>query len=613
MIDKKKFLGLVLLLTSIPFLNGSEVGPKKPVRLPATPAWKHFTTVAGDFDISEYRATRFFLIPDAQVPETAWETKPYPMVPVKLEVIAQYPLLRDMVKEYWEDGITKMKLPLGHILETRFLKGRIGIDELRTFVKHHEFTVSFKQKFEKRIGSLSATQLAKRKTEYENSQNRRLEILKPKTLINNINLANALGGIRTKEEQAKAAAEGVELKPTFMEKCVEILAFKVKATDVARFFDIPLSASSPKGLWLQKVSELIPDDILNYVFAQHFELKDYTIEEFRGYTATALESLPNNRIAIGFSDGTIVIFDLSTHQKVATLTGHDGAIMALALLPNNRLASGSFDSTVNIWDLNTHQKVATLAGHDAIIMALALLPNNRLASGSIDSTTKIWDLETHQEVAILPGAVFSLLTLPNNQLVVGGYGTIKTWNLNTFRETGNLTLRPNSVVTAFALTPDNNLVSGDRNGTIKKWNLNNLQAPPATWAGNGKRIIRFVLQPNNILTYGEEGGDIKKWNLENNEIIETVRQAAGMIDFIVLQNNQLATAFTNGTVKVQRNKPIVKNSLTQVLAVHVASLIHDRGQPVTATEKLRAAIKSLTPKDRAALDETGWLRMIRGL
>ena len=48
-------------------------------------------------------------------------------------------------------------------------------------------------------------------------------------------------------------------------------------------------------------------------------------------------------------DDTIRIWDPVSSVCERTLTGHVGAVRALAFLPDGRLASGSEDKTIKIW------------------------------------------------------------------------------------------------------------------------------------------------------------------------------------------------------------------------------------------------------------------------
>ena len=97
-------------------------------------------------------------------------------------------------------------------------------------------------------------------------------------------------------------------------------------------------------------------------------------------------------LASGSSDTTIILWDLTTHQKIKTMTGHTSRVHCLAFSPDDRtLASGGNDGTVRLWNLIIKEQVAVLQGHGSTIWDVAFSPDGHtLASSSFDSTIKLW-------------------------------------------------------------------------------------------------------------------------------------------------------------------------------------------------------------------------------
>ena len=60
--------------------------------------------------------------------------------------------------------------------------------------------------------------------------------------------------------------------------------------------------------------------------------------------------LKGGRLASGFDERTIKIWELTTGACVATLEGHGRPVISLAVLEGGRLASGNHDGTITIWD-----------------------------------------------------------------------------------------------------------------------------------------------------------------------------------------------------------------------------------------------------------------------
>ena len=139
------------------------------------------------------------------------------------------------------------------------------------------------------------------------------------------------------------------------------------------------------------------------------------------YIAAALCQLRDGRLASGWYDSTIGLWDPITGAETARLEGHSGPVEALCLLSDGRLASGSDDGTIRLWDPTTGAETSRLEGHSSGVTALCVLPDGRLASGSDDHTIRLWDLTTGAETARLEidAPVRCLITLSNIRFVAG--------------------------------------------------------------------------------------------------------------------------------------------------------------------------------------------------
>ena len=114
----------------------------------------------------------------------------------------------------------------------------------------------------------------------------------------------------------------------------------------------------------------------------------------------SIRILSKKRLAVGYSDGTILVYDCN-FQTVKAILNSNGETKCLKELPDNRLASGHDNGSIIIWDLNTNEILFRLDGHgrDSIahhgrdINDLKLISYDKLARASNDTTIKIWDLK----------------------------------------------------------------------------------------------------------------------------------------------------------------------------------------------------------------------------
>ncbi|HEY3998567.1 MAG TPA: protein kinase [Candidatus Xenobia bacterium] len=114
-----------------------------------------------------------------------------------------------------------------------------------------------------------------------------------------------------------------------------------------------------------------------------------------GAPVTAIYASGNARMVVtGLENGTLVVWDTSTHQAIRTLTGHEGPIRGVGLLQQGRVAvTAGTDGTVRVWNLERGELVRTLSGHRGAIESLAVEPEGRwVATGGEDRTVRLWDL-----------------------------------------------------------------------------------------------------------------------------------------------------------------------------------------------------------------------------
>ena len=169
-------------------------------------------------------------------------------------------------------------------------------------------------------------------------------------------------------------------------------------------------------------------------------------------------AITHDKIAIGRTDGKIVLWDIATHKKLTTLRGHidlplqlsdkdrstsfelrlKKQILALVFSYNGTLlASGGTDNTVRLWDLTNEGKSVVLKKHSGWTNALAFSPDGKLlASGSTDKTVQLWDTTTGKPLTTFTGHINGITALafsPDGTTLVSGSadGTIRFWDTTT--------------------------------------------------------------------------------------------------------------------------------------------------------------------------------------
>ena len=110
------------------------------------------------------------------------------------------------------------------------------------------------------------------------------------------------------------------------------------------------------------------------------------------------------RVACGSPDSNVVsICDSSTGQRVGTLSGHSGNVIAIAVGRDGKfMATTGRDGTIRIWSASSDKQLRQIAVEKAGIKCLAMSPDERLiAAGLDDGSVMIWDSETGRQLDVL--------------------------------------------------------------------------------------------------------------------------------------------------------------------------------------------------------------------
>jgi WD40 repeat protein len=152
-------------------------------------------------------------------------------------------------------------------------------------------------------------------------------------------------------------------------------------------------------------------------------------------------------LAAACGDGTVPVWDLRTQRQVTTFEVFrgpasfewDDRTIAATFSPDSRiLAAGGTNRDIFLWNVETHAKLATLTGHDNKINHLAFSPDGSLlASASEDGTARLWELRSQPPRALAkiePGfsALFCVAFSPDGKALVtgGNVKPVKVWNIN---------------------------------------------------------------------------------------------------------------------------------------------------------------------------------------
>ena len=227
-----------------------------------------------------------------------------------------------------------------------------------------------------------------------------------------------------------------------------------------------------------------------------------------------------NEIYIGCEGGSIIQYDLETHQeksiykyhnkgvvnlKISNLdsyllsASHDGSVAifdvirskffkSLSIIPSipeticfthdeEAACIGGNDHFIRIWRFVKDKKEIRLVGHAGPIVTLLIVKEKFLISSSFDTTIKIWDLNDYKEKGTCKGHKSSVnCFIVGNQLEMiasgGGY-SVKLWNMDSCDEICNLIGHVGEIYSLAFNFDDSLLASGSQDRTVRIWNTKN--------------------------------------------------------------------------------------------------------------------------------------------
>ena len=261
------------------------------------------------------------------------------------------------------------------------------------------------------------------------------------------------------------------------------------------------------------------------------EVSPHQIATLEGHTdgvAAVSFSPDGSLLASGSSDGTILLWDMRSRERVATL-GHTDGVAAVSFSPDGSLlASGSSDGTILLWDMRSRERVATL-GHTDGVAAVSFSPDGSLlASGSSDGTILLWDMRSRERVATFGVAILERHTdgvaavsfSPDGALLASGLGdrTVLLWDVATREQVATLGHR--LWVNAVSFSPDGTLLaSGLWHRTVLLWDVATREQV-ATLEGHTNVVYSVSFSPDGaLLATGGWDGMVILWDVLTREKI----------------------------------------------------------------------------------------------
>ena len=134
--------------------------------------------------------------------------------------------------------------------------------------------------------------------------------------------------------------------------------------------------------------------------------------EFARDITTVVVDPHGERAAVGLSDGSVVVVDVRTGERLVRFSPNSGQFLQIAFSPDgSRIATGGGDGTVRLFDAATGAQQLVLLGHTSLVSGVAFSPDgSELATASADGVVRIWTLDLDELIRIARAEVTRELT-----------------------------------------------------------------------------------------------------------------------------------------------------------------------------------------------------------
>jgi WD40 repeat protein/serine/threonine protein kinase len=288
----------------------------------------------------------------------------------------------------------------------------------------------------------------------------------------------------------------------------------------------------------------------------------------QGHTVNAVAFSPDSRHLASASSGrTVFVWDLRNDERMV-LDGLDDEVKGVAYSPDGKLLATASD-TVRTWDAATGRALLNMTGHRGAVNAVAFSHEGFLASAGNDHTVRIWDTASGSEACVLRGhtsSVNGLAFSPDGRRLASGGDdtTIRIWDPASGQEAVTL-VDHRGVVAGVAFSPDGGRLAscawGNMDTVVRIWNATPLDDsgpdPLCTFTGHSQEVTCLAFSRDGcLLASGGADRSVLVCDASSGELLQVLRarqpsEISG-VDFSPDGTFLAASDSSNNTVSVWR-------------------------------------------------------------
>lgn len=150
----------------------------------------------------------------------------------------------------------------------------------------------------------------------------------------------------------------------------------------------------------------LSDGVVAVLDAEQMAAKKYLKASDQSARCLAINPV-EREMAVGYSDKSIRIFDLTTYDLKRVIPAHTNSVFTLAYSPDFRfLLSAGRDAHLKVWNVEKNYDLQNdIVAHLFAINHLTFSPDGHLvATASMDKSIKIWDADTYRLLKVVDRA-----------------------------------------------------------------------------------------------------------------------------------------------------------------------------------------------------------------
>lgn len=305
-------------------------------------------------------------------------------------------------------------------------------------------------------------------------------------------------------------------------------------------------------------------------------------------------SLDSRRLATGYQNGTVALWDLDSRQQLWSVAAHTEKTDGITFSSDGaRIATVSWDQTLKIFDAETGKVLRTIGPLGYRLRCVEFSPDGeQLAAACYRAgtlaTAKVWNSATGDLLLELKGHADSTETVaysPDGKHMITGSmdGTVKLWDASS-GEVIRTYYGHGGAVESLAFRPDGKrFASGSSDRTLRVWDTETGLELTRHRTGGAVAWLSFSADGEKVATFSS--GAIKVWDAERQSDVLTLNHGMMVKDCeFSPSSRQLASCGTDGSIRIW---DVATAKLVRVLHGHESEVNsiawHPRDQVLAST------------------------------